>query len=432
MKKLIFCALLLPLLCAAARAEGGPFSIDAIHVYAGMNRPYAQGYAPVTQGNVMTVVLPLLADAAVGDITATLIPQNPEAAPFKLQGLQKRISRKEYRFAPAKVNAYLVSFKLPLYSSRLNGEYPFTVEIAGHDAEGNALSQQFDLEAAVTDGRENGETPSVCVTGFDMGADFLTAGEEGRIHMALQNGSKTRAAENLTVRLADASGDILPLGADTLRLGRLAAGQSAECVIPVRIAQKAAAQMHSVEVALSYTHAGGKAATSSVKYAVDVRQPVRLEYTEASLPARVTQGDVPSLSMTLMNMGRSTLNNVLLTFNVPGLASGGSVLAGTIEPGASKDASANFRVDAAALGPASGALTISYEDPYGESHLIRLPLKTTIEKKVVQVYGKEETEEKEAGPPWLLYCVIGALLSSLAFQRVILTRKIRVLEERHL
>ena len=431
MKKLLFCALLL-LLPWAARAEGEPFSIDTIHLYAGMNRPYAQGYAPAEIGNVMTVVLPLTSETAVGDITATLIPQNPEAAPFKLQGLQKRVSRKEYKFAPAKVSAYLVSFKLSLYPSRLNGEYPFAIEVTGHDAGGNTLSQRFGLEAAVTGGRENGEAPPVEITGFETGAAFLTAGEEGRIRLTLQNGSKTRAVENLSVKLADASGDILPLGPDTARAGRLAAGGSAEYVVPVRVAQKATAQLHSVEVALNYTFAGGKAATSSVKYAVDVRQPARLEYTEAALPARVTQGDVPSLSITLMNMGRSTLTNVLLTFDVPGLASGGSVLAGTIEPGTSKDASANFRVDDAALGPVSGTLTISYEDPYGESHQIQLPLKTTVEKKVVQVYGKEAPEDKEERPSWPLYGVIGVLCGLLALQRALLKRKIRALEERQL
>ncbi len=216
-------------------------------------------------------------------------------------------------------------------------------------------------------------------------------------------------------------------------VGFASAGESAECVIPVTVAQKATAQLHTVEITVQYTYGGGRTVNSSVKYTVDVRQPVFLAYTEAMLPVRVTHGDVPSFSMTLMNMGKSTISNALLTFNVPGLSNGGSVLAGTIAPGESKVASTNFRVDSGTLGEVSGTLTISYEDAYGEAHETELPLKTVIEKRVVQVYKEQVSEKDEKKAPlWIPYTACGVLALMLILQRIWLRGKIRILEERHL
>lgn len=63
MKKL-FLLLLLLLLPACARAEAQPFAIDRDHIYEPMSRTYEQGYAPTVSDNRLTVVLPLLSDAA--------------------------------------------------------------------------------------------------------------------------------------------------------------------------------------------------------------------------------------------------------------------------------------------------------------------------------------------------------------------------------
>jgi hypothetical protein len=435
MRRVVFCLCLLMLFVPflGVQAAKQPFEIDTVHIYTDMDRPYGQGYTPMTTRNTMTVVLPVLSDSAKGDITAILAPKNANSAPFKLQELEKRFSRKEDRFSSGTVNAYLVTFQLELYPSRLNGEYPLSITVSGLDAQGNAIAQAFNLEAAVADGREDTEIPQAEITSFEADGDYLSAGEDGEIIFRVRNTSDIRTLKNMTVRLQDASGDVLPLGVDTVRIGQLSAGESAECIIPVTVAQKAAAQLHTVEIIMQYSYGGGKAVSSSVKYTVDVRQSVRLAYTEAALPVRVTQGDVPAFSMTLMNMGKSTISNALLTFNVPGLSNGGSVLAGNIAPGESKAASTNFRVDGGTLGEVSGTLAISYEDAYGEAHDIKLPLKTVIEEKVVPAYGiQEKKQDGKPYPLWIPYTACAALALLLILQRIGLLRKIRILEERHL
>ncbi|NLG24668.1 MAG: hypothetical protein GX558_04885 [Clostridiales bacterium] len=429
---LILCAMLCAVCAAPATlAEGEPFSVDAERVYAGMDRPYAQGYAPTEAGDSLTVVLPLLSEAQ-GDITATLEPADQAGAPFRLRGLTKVVKRSDYRFGAEKVGAHLVTFRLKLYPSRLNGEYPFTISVAGRDRAGNALAARFDLEATIAGGRDDPEPPRAAIEGFGIGGGLI-AGERDALRFTIRNQSANRALEHLSVRVADASGDVLPLGADVLALGRLAAGASIECEAPVLVAQKAAAQPHAVELTLSYGYGGGKQATETVKYTVEVRQPVRFSHGDVALPARVTQGDVASISVNLMNLGKSQIRNALLTVDMPGLSPGGGVLAGTIEPGESKPASANLRADGEA-GPVEGEARISYEDAYGEVHELSLPLKTTIEKKVAPAFtaaGKAQPEDAQANR-WVPYAACGMLAALLVAQGALLRRKIRALEEKRL
>ena len=88
-----------------------------------------------------------------------------------------------------------------------------------------------------------------------------------------------------------------------------------------------------------------------------------------------------------MNLGKSTIYNALLKFEIPGLASGGSVLVGTISPGESATGTTNFRVESAPLGEVSGTLTLSYEDEHGEQYEQEILLNTKLEQK------------KEVAPP---------------------------------
>ena len=169
MRKVIFCLFLLLIPYFGALAAEQPFAIDTVHIYDGMDRPYGQGYTQVTSRNTMTIVLPLLSDVANGDITATLAPKDPKSAPFKLQGLEKQFSRKEYKFDLDKESTYLVVFKLELYPTRQNGEYPLSITVSGLDARGSKITQIFDLEAIVADGREDTQAPQAQITAFVVG-----------------------------------------------------------------------------------------------------------------------------------------------------------------------------------------------------------------------------------------------------------------------
>lgn len=435
MKKSIFSLLLLLLLLPAhALAEPSePFSIDENHAYTSMARTYAQGYAPTVSGNELTLVLPLLADGISGEITASIAVADADVSPVKAASWSKTFSRKTYTFGKEKIAAYLVTAKLPLHKDRVNGEYPLTVRVSGADEAGNPLQQDFDFTISITDGQANAEAPLLAVSDFALPADFLTAGEDAEIRLTLTNRSRNRNIRAIQLTVSDATGEILPIGSDTHRVDSLAAGESVALTLPMRATRKAAEGPHTLSVAMDYAYTGGTA-TATEKFCADVRQTVQLEYTEPQLSARLTEGDVVSLPVTLMNTGRSQLSNALISVDLPGIASGGSVLAGDIAPGESKSVSANLRVTGDPLGDVSGALTIQYEDAYGDVHEQALPLVTTIQEKVAPAMAAVEDSQTPDRPVIQYACAgIAALcLLGLIVQGAHYRRKLRRLEEQRL
>lgn len=441
MKKLFWILLLLAL-ALPAQAETitlypgdfypESFYIDEGHVYANMTRPYSQGYAPGVKSGTMRVVVPIVSHVAVGSITAELIPASPENAPYKLENLTWEGARKTVEFADGDMEVYLVTFKLSLYSDRVNGEYPFSVRVQGVNAMGQPVSGAFDFLCEITDGRMNAEEPRLSVENFSVGDAYLPAGEDAVISFDIKNESASRSVRDVTIALSEGTGDVIPQTSDTVFAGDLIAGETRHIEIPVRVALKAASAPHTIAVSVSSAYGNGQKSEFSRRFTADIRQNMRLEHSQAELPVRVVQGDVSSFSMDLMNMGRSEIRNALLTFDVPGLSAGASVLAGTVDPGATKTATANFRVSTSApLGFAEGSVTLSWEDEYGEVYSKVLPLSTTIEEKVI--YTPEVKEEKEN--PVLKYLPWGALaLSWILIIPVLVTRqrKIRRLEEKGL
>ncbi len=439
MKRLMIWGLALLCLCGcAAAAQEADFVIDRDYVQAGMGRSYAQQYQPSVSQDTLTILLPIESTTNQGAIRATLAFDNPQQAPIRLpQALTQSVSRKA---GSGKVALpYVVQFRLKLHADYLNGEYPYHVLIEGQDAEGRALSQRFDFVLRLRqagDQHKNPEQPLQRLLALTAEAP-LTVGEEGRLTLRYANGSKTRLLTGLNLKVTDATGDILPLGSDTLALDDLLPGEEGEVSIPVRVLDKAAAQPHALTLSLSGAHEDGAPLTISQQFTLPVHQEAKLRLGDSRLPEQVIQGENVAYALNFMNMGKGKLNNILIRFELPGLNAGGSVLVGNLAAGESKLGSANLRVGLDQLGTVSGKLLIDYEDDYGKPYQMELPMATLIKEKPKPVFVAEEekkvAEEKEKTPAdYLPWGLAGLFLVLLVAQSLILRQKIRRLEEKDL
>jgi hypothetical protein len=187
---------------------------------------------------------------------------------------------------------------------------------------------------------------------------------------------------------------------------------------------------HPATIMMEYEDSMGQACSASDRIILPVRQPVRLEYEEPALPPRVTQGDTVPFSITLMNLGKSTIFNALLKFEIPGLATGGSVLVGTISPGESQAGTTNFRVESDSLGEVSGTLTLSYEDDYGEHYEKEITLATAIEKKMeAPPPSGEEKDDASRFPIWIAWAAGAVLLIAVTFFVIRWLKQKKAMEE---
>lgn len=430
MKRAVYCLMIVLLLCTVAAAivsaTGPELSIDTGHLYEGMEKSYAEGYLPAVSGGHTTVVLPLLSEAVTGPLTVTVNLGNPAGSPFVYKNYEKQFSKKSYTFNSETVECYLIRFTFALSAERMNGSYPVTFRVSGKTAGGEAILREFMLYVTINDGiapyasepepaQEHSSQPKLMVERYMLDQNYLGAGESATVTVTVRNTSSSQQVNNIKLSFSEGSGEIYPAGTGAVYCRQIAQGGSYTWSFMVTATSTAQSKPHLATITMEYEDNRGSAISASDRIILQVRQPVRLEYEEPSLPIRVTQGDTPPFTITLMNLGKSAIFNALLKFDIPGLSSGGSVLVGTILPGQSQTGRANFRVELEALGAISGTLYLSYEDEYGEYYEKEIPLSTTIEKKLDSATSGNEAATTPASgfPQWIVFAAGGAVIVSV-------------------
>ena len=275
-----------------------------------------------------------------------------------------------------------------------------------------------------------GVYPKLIVNDYTVQGDALTPGDTTSITINIHNTNRARSVRNLRLSFEDTTGDILPVKTSSHLCSYIGVNKIYQWEIEVFAVENAKDAPHTINIAMEYEDKRGNQLTAEDTIIIDVVQPVRMEYTEPEFPTRVTQGDTFSFPMTLMNMGKGDIYNALLTFDIEGIASGGSVLVGTLPQGESKEGKTNFRVDKEIEGKISGQILLSYEDSRGRYYETIFPVSTIIEPKVVEIYSSEEEESvNENSYPWktIAIClgVLSLILLCLAIIMFAKGRKIR-------
>lgn len=422
MKKLItlLMALLLLSMLSAGAEEDFIWERDA--VFSGMkNCSWNQGYTPAVEGDVLTLHLPLSAPRAVGKITLSLAC--PGASPFQAAALTGA-------FSAGEDGLYRCRLEGRLLKNRVSGDYPAVITATGRDAAGNALHGEFSLLLRIRDGQAPASVSPVLA---EPRAE-LTVGEAGALTLRVENPSANQEMTGLLLTVSDPAGEVLPAQSDTLRIDALAPGESRECVYPLTVRANAAVGPHPLSVSLAwqtFAHQG----VWEERFTLSVAQEMRLAQGGLQMPVSVIQGELLSISLPLMNMGRGEACNVLATLRLPGAAAEQSVLVGGIAPGETATARLSAMIDKAAEGEYSGTLEIAYEDAWGNGASMALPLSLRVEP-VPEAAPESGTETAAAErPEWLLPllgCCCGALLLALILQGALLRRKLRRLEEARL
>jgi len=257
----------------------------------------------------------------------------------------------------------------------------------------------------------------------------LNVGENGTISALLTNADAHTSMHNLILTVTDSSGDVIPAGSDMLKLGTLKAGESVLINYPVSVKPTASVSLHELTFKLTYT-ASGKDGNWTETFTMPVSQQMRLEQGGVQMATTAVQGDIASVTLPLMNMGRGNINNVMAILSIPEVVERQSVLVGTIAPGETKQAKLNFTPGKNILGDVAGTITVTAEDAWGNKTEFSVPVELTIEEPVkLTVSGTIEKEEK---PPYLMYVFMGVsvlLLIALILQGMIMGAKIRKLEE---
>lgn len=424
------------LLCLIASAEE-PFAIDRQRVYTGMAYSYAQGYEPQMGRDGLNLSVPITSGAVKGALTATLIIDRPEWSPFLEPEITKTVPQDNSRAA------WHVSFTLRLRRDACNGLYRATLRLSGKDKAGDPVTQEFPMTIPLRAAAEEAIAAPLEIVSVQAGDGGLRLGQPGQVLCTLRNMGQRTALTDLWVKLEDAAGDILPAARHAHPVASLAPGEETTLTLPVLLQPDSRPRLHVLTVSAQYTRFSGAPDSVSRSFTLPVTQEMRLSHGRPHLPARVTQDSLVNFTMPLMNMGRGTIHNALLTFHLPGLAEDESILAGSIAPGDTVQASATFKAGSAAPGIVEGCVDISYEDAQGTQGSLTLPLTT-------QVVARQPEPAPDAAPTaggtstasaapaasllrlWGPAALAGLLLVLLVWQGIHYRGRLRRMEEQRL
>lgn len=423
MRKLrLFFTLSLLIFALSCSASAADFELDEKAVITGMDgRSWYQGYTPSVQYSNFSICLPLRSEKASGVITATITLDDPDLLLFRSQPGTVRVSPND--------GLYPVVLNIPLSPNRRNGDYAAKIMISGQTENGESVTEAFPYVIRIRDGYSN---PEALVPKIKVSGD-LKVGEECTLNLTIQNPTKSLSMTDCELTLTDASGEILMSGSNRMALPEILPGQTAEAAVPVTVKGNAAVEPHCFSLKLTYQVLGEeKTWEETITYPVN--QEIRLEQGGITLPSSAIQGELTTLSVPLMNMGKGDICNAMVSLEFPELIPRQSVLVGTIEPGATGQAKLTFTPAKDALGDYSGMVTISCEDPYGNSQQWQLPVDITIEA-APQTSDTETDVQRVTAPEWLLplisvLCVI--LLVGMILQGALYRSKLHRLEEERL
>ena len=245
------------------------------------------------------------------------------------------------------------------------------------------------------------------VTDYSVENGSIVPGESRVLNVTIKNTSPSKAVSNIKLSLSDESGELKTDGMGTAYIKSISAGGNYTWSIALTAAHTAKTGEHSVNLSMEYEDSNQTSYTASDTIRIDVRQSVKMSFDSAKLPTKVIQGETVTVSINLMNIGKSILYNSLIGVDVEGLESGGSVLVGEIPLGESKTGSINLRVSSEILGSVEGTITITYEDDIGETYEEIVEVSTVIVEKTVKAETRKEEENKN--PLWWLFIIIGAI-----------------------
>ena len=409
MRKLICMFLILLSLTVTAQAV----EIDPHTQMDGMSKTWYQGYTPTIKNHIMTICLPLQADACEGTVKVSIALDDPNV--FLLTGQPKEVT------VSPKNGVYPVKLTLALERYRRNGDYPATITIK--DENGTVATMPYIIR--IRDGYNSHEIMEPVISNV---TGDLNVGSEGSLSLTITNPTTTQSIMDGEITVTDASGEILMSGSNRVQVDEILPGKTETVTIPMTVKGSASISQHTLEVKFTYKVLG-KDAEWKESFTVPVTQAIRLEQGGVQLPTAIA-GELSNMTLPLMNMGKGDLQNVLVKLEMDGVLDAQSVLVGTLAPGETKQAKVTFTPRLNSVGTHSGLVTITCEDAYGNPFSQTLEVSLTVDEPLPEVDPqKEEEEEKLSTGSLVLILLCVALAAGLVVQGMILTRKIHNLEE---
>ena len=330
--------------------------------------------------------------------------------------------------------SYVLLFRDVIYNG---GDNNFNVDIS---YVGSILAQgsvSHAMGQCVTTTKDNSRTPSILVRGNKIttsvqgaAAGTALAGNECTLTLDLLSTSGDEALTDLLVTLALPEGVTLASGNSTAYIGSMAAGSGTSVSFQLLPGANFTGGVATIGVSLSAVGKDtGVAVSSSTNVTVPVMQPERFELTNLEAPETMYLGEEGYVSLTFVNKGKSSINNLSAEISGENIANPGqSQYLGNIAAGTEN--SVDFNVKASNAGTLKGTITLSYEDDQGNVKTMTKDFSCDVQEMPNNNDGMDDfdpgiVEPEKTGLPIWAKALIGVAVVAVIAGVVVFIRKKR-------
>ena len=403
----------------------GSLRIDENFDFGG-GRTFGNGYMPsVNAGGTMRIILPLFRDTSAVQSDIYITPA---------------IASDDIAFEPSNTifgiqnsgAAWNAQFDIKAKASCYDGVYPLSFNASYKNPDGTEGAQTFTMFARITGNPAPTPTPEptvqpdspvslpkLMITGYTITPEDVIAGESMNITLTVKNMSR-RTAVNIELTLSSEGAVFLPKGGtNSTFIERLKGGKEETVSFDFDVKPDAEPAPCSITVDMKYEDTAVNQATASSVISIPVNQPIRVRLSDAT--AYGSTMDSPfTVSLNLVNMGKSTLYNVSGELSGEGLDQQTSYFGGTLAPGEQKQIELSAYAQSTssdAMQEFSGYVTVSYEDVNGKVFKEEKPFSVTMElyqdEPIIDDPAFNPEMPVEQGPNlWWLWVLIGALIAA--------------------
>ena len=330
--------------------------------------------------------------------------------------------------------SYVLLFRDVIYNG---GDNNFNVDIS---YVGSILAQgsvSHAMGQCVTTTKDNSRTPSILVRGNKIttsvqgaAAGTALAGNECTLTLDLLSTSGDEALTDLLVTLALPEGVTLASGNSTAYIGSMATGSGTSVSFQLLTGANFTGGVATLGVSLSAVGKDtGVAVSSSTNVTVPVMQPERFELTNLEAPETMYLGEEGYVSLTFVNKGKSSINNLSAEISGENIANPGqSQYLGNIAAGTEN--SVDFNVKASNAGTLKGTITLSYEDDQGNVKTMTKDFSCDVQEMPNNNDGMDDfdpgiVEPEKTGLPIWAKALIGVAVVAVIAGVVVFIRKKR-------
>ncbi len=345
-----------------------------------------------------------------------------------------------------------VTFKLRANDSMETGSYEIGVNVAADGSEstseGTSSAQSISAKIFVPiqgtkaseDDKSNASKPQIIIESYDYGGMSVVGGQEFTLKMTFRNTSRETAIENMKMTVgnpaSESDTDVAAFtpakSSNTFFIERIGPGETFSREIALYPKADASPKSYGVRISYKYEAVLNNARqelSDEETISIPLTQPDRFEVSDVVLSGPVYMGDSASLSISYVNMGKSSVYNLSVKLEGENFTSGDmDTYIGNVESGNSD--SFDTTLNPEAPGTITGKAIFTYEGPDGNAKSVEKEFSCEVME--MPTYDDPGTDmpveplpEESGGLPGWAKWAIGGGCAVLLVAAVIVIRKIR-------